>query len=257
MLEILIDKSVGNIDRNINLASITVGVFGVLITVLVIGFSFRNEGVAKNVASTEIENWLKNNAESKLDNISNKYAKDFDKHLSKAKVKLDEIADGYAKGFDNNLLDVKRIIKEIKEKEKEANDLFSRLDKNISPYNIKLLKQKSNNAKRIIEDKRTIEEWEELFLSAYYEKDYDKAIEYSKKIIEINPKNDDAYSNMGNTYDEIEQYDKAIESYKSAIEINPKKDEAYYNMGNAYRKIEQYDKAIESYNIMSPQKQTN
>jgi len=65
-------------------------------------------------------------------------------------------------------------------------------------------------------------------------KDYDKAIESYKKVIELNPKYADAYNNMGLAYGSKKDYDKAIESYKKAIELNPKDAEIYNSMGIAY-----------------------
>jgi TPR repeat protein len=82
----------------------------------------------------------------------------------------------------------------------------------------------------------------------YYEKqDYDNAIIAFKKAIEINPKHDEAYFNMGNAYGKKEDYDNAITAYKKAIEINPKNDKAYHNMGNAYDKKQDYDNAITAF----------
>jgi len=77
--------------------------------------------------------------------------------------------------------------------------------------------------------------------------EYDQAIEAYKKAIEINPKMDEAYNNMGNAYYNKGEYDQAIEAYKKAIEINPKKDEAYYNLGIAYGNKGEYDQEIEAY----------
>jgi tetratricopeptide (TPR) repeat protein len=54
------------------------------------------------------------------------------------------------------------------------------------------------------------------------------------------------YSLIGNAYDNKEEYDNAIEAYQKAIEINPKKDEAYYNMGIAYYSLGQFDEVIKA-----------
>jgi tetratricopeptide (TPR) repeat protein len=99
---------------------------------------------------------------------------------------------------------------------------------------------------------------------AYRElEEYEKAIESYKKAIEINPKKDDAYNNMGNAYDKAEKYEKAIESYKKAIKLNPKqlyKDNLKYAINNKeikenHQKLkleyEQKNKAIIGANIYS------
>lgn len=62
--------------------------------------------------------------------------------------------------------------------------------------------------------------------SAYANKgEYEKAIKSYKKSIEINPKHDNAYYNIGSCYEDLEEYEKAIESYQKAIELNPEKNE--------------------------------
>ena len=51
---------------------------------------------------------------------------------------------------------------------------------------------------------------------------------------------------MGNAYNNKGEYDNAIEAYQKAIELNPKKDEAYNNMGIAYYSLGQFDEAIKA-----------
>jgi len=77
--------------------------------------------------------------------------------------------------------------------------------------------------------------------------EYAKAIDACQKAIELNPKSDNAYNNLGNTYGYKKEYDEAIEAYKKAIELNPKNASAYYNVGIAYGRKEEYVKAMEAY----------
>ena len=74
-----------------------------------------------------------------------------------------------------------------------------------------------------------------------------EAIESYKKILEIEPKNTQAWFNLGYSYNEIGDHEKAIESYKKVVEIDSKNTLAWNNMGNIYSKIENYKKAIESF----------
>ena len=68
--------------------------------------------------------------------------------------------------------------------------------------------------------------------NAYGElKQYKEAITAYKKAVDINPKKDSAYYNMGIAYGELKKYKEAITAFKKALEINKKKDTAYYNMG--------------------------
>ncbi|MDD4950858.1 tetratricopeptide repeat protein, partial [Sulfuricurvum sp.] len=68
-----------------------------------------------------------------------------------------------------------------------------------------------------------------------------------QKAVEINPKYDRAFFNMGIVYGNKEEHDLAIEAYQKAIEINPKYAAAYFNMGIAYHNKGKYDRAIEAY----------
>jgi len=248
-------------DNSIDKLNFYVAFFAILITVLVLYITFRNEGIAKNVASEEIEKWLETKADKKLGDIVELYKNDFNKHLNDATCSLDN----------------------IKETEKEVKDLYSNLkenNENISEELKKQLKEKSDNLKESIDKEFTLIELEELFLSAYYEKEYKEAIKYSKLIIshtpsfsaynnlgraysglgennkamnsyikglELSPNNYIAYYNMGISYGKLGEHEKAITLYEKAIEINPKYDPAYYNMGNMYSNLEKYALAIESY----------
>jgi len=84
--------------------------------------------------------------------------------------------------------------------------------------------------------------------NAYYHTgNYDKAIEYYKKAIELKPDYTEAYYNMGGAYYDKGNYDKTIECCKKAIESKPDDAETYYGMGGAYYHKGNYDKAIEYY----------
>ncbi|MDR1983896.1 MAG: tetratricopeptide repeat protein [Prevotellaceae bacterium] len=77
--------------------------------------------------------------------------------------------------------------------------------------------------------------------------DYDKAIEYYNKVIELKPDTETAYNNLGIAYHNKGDNDKAIEYYKKAIELKPDDAFAYSNLGLAYDNTGNYDKAIEYY----------
>lgn len=77
--------------------------------------------------------------------------------------------------------------------------------------------------------------------------EYDKAIEYYKKAIQLNPGDQGAYYNLGNTYFIRRDYTNAIACFQNAIQLKPDSDDAYVGMGNALREQGNADKAIESY----------
>ena len=73
---------------------------------------------------------------------------------------------------------------------------------------------------------------------------YDRAIAYFNKAIELNPRDADAYNNRGLAYFEGKgQYNKAIVDYNKAIELNPRSAAAYNNRGLSYFNKRDYEKA--------------
>ena len=91
--------------------------------------------------------------------------------------------------------------------------------------------------------------------------DYDKALEYHFKALEIrkdvlgenNADTAGSYNNIGNVYDKLGDYDKALEYHFKALEIfkevlgenHPNTAMSYGNIGVVYVKLRDYDKALE------------
>lgn len=59
-------------------------------------------------------------------------------------------------------------------------------------------------------------------LLLYNEKKYEKCIEVCNEVLKIDPKNADAYNNIGAAYNELKQWQKAIDACTKALEFNPK-----------------------------------
>ena len=76
---------------------------------------------------------------------------------------------------------------------------------------------------------------------------YDQAIAYFDKAIDLNPKHSDAYNNRGLAYLYNAQHDKAISDFSKAIEINPNDAYAYNNRGDAFAIKGHFNKAIADY----------
>jgi len=74
--------------------------------------------------------------------------------------------------------------------------------------------------------------------------DYDQAIYYFSKSIDMDPKNPWAYNNRGAAYVAEGHYDRAISNYTKALEIDPKNVSFYCNRAIAFCLNEQYDQAI-------------
>ena len=56
-----------------------------------------------------------------------------------------------------------------------------------------------------------------------------------------------AYSNLGNTYKYLGDYEKAIDFHKKALEINSKYADGHFNLGTAYDQLGEFEKAQEFY----------
>ena len=74
--------------------------------------------------------------------------------------------------------------------------------------------------------------------------DYDKAVSYFDKVLEIDPKNIDALNNKGVVLGSSQQYDKAVSYFDQVLEIDPKNIDALNNKGAALIKLSEFDKAV-------------
>ncbi len=90
--------------------------------------------------------------------------------------------------------------------------------------------------------------YNDLAVISIFEKDYDNAIQFALKSIEINPQIASAYNNLGVAYaNGKKDYMRAIEYYTQAVEINSKYSIAYQNMGEAYFLSKDMEQSIASY----------
>jgi tetratricopeptide (TPR) repeat protein len=76
---------------------------------------------------------------------------------------------------------------------------------------------------------------------------FDAAIKYYKKALEIKPDYAEAYYNMGIALKDKGDLDAAIDSYKKALEIKPDYVGAYFNTGNILKDKGDLEAAIDSY----------
>ncbi len=108
-------------------------------------------------------------------------------------------------------------------------------------------KQEINREVKRNEDEFTAVQWNEKGMERYNRKDYQGAIEYFRKAIELDPKYAYPWNNLGYIYGAMGNHDKEIEYYRKAIALNPKFAFPWNNMGVTYRKLGSYDKAIECF----------
>ena len=179
---------------------------------------------------TGIDYWIKAEITLDPDDINSKI-----ENILNNKEKLKELED-VKKRADDALKEIERLKKELAEarSHNEQEELTDEQERLTDEYNEEV-------------DVLSATDWFQKGYNAFLNDDYDKAIKYNQKAIEINPDFAIAYNNMGIAYARKENYNKAIEYFKKAIEINPDDAEAYYNMGLIYADKGNYDKAIEYY----------
>ena len=158
---------------------------------------------------------------------------------------------------ENDVLKRLENVIEDKEKTKQLEDSRRRTDKALNE--IERLKQqlaqtKNENDKLKLQkeynkssNELSAEDWFQKGMNAAEIGEYDNAILYYQKSIEIDPDLATAFGNMGLAYSDKGNYNKAIECYQKVIKIDPDDAKAYVNMGNAYGYKGNYDKAIECY----------
>ena len=138
-------------------------------------------------------------------------------------------------------------LEEVKRKADEALADIAQLRKELDSTkseNDKLAKQKKY---LVASNNLSATDWLQKGYNAVTLKEYDNAILYFQKAIQLNPQYSNAYINLGNVYYEKHIPDKAIQLYEKAIELNPQNAPAYENMGNAYADKGNLDKAIQLY----------
>ena len=81
----------------------------------------------------------------------------------------------------------------------------------------------------------------------YLNGQYDLAIQYYTKSLQLDSLNIDAYLQRGNAFDDIGNYKKAIRDFKKIISLRPNDPDAYANLGYVYDNMGAYAEAVESY----------
>lgn len=78
--------------------------------------------------------------------------------------------------------------------------------------------------------------------------DFEAAIIEYSKVIEIQPKNADAYHNRGIAKAKLKDYQGAVIDFTKTIELDPNHEFGYYNRGNAKDDLNDFKSAIADYN---------
>lgn len=73
--------------------------------------------------------------------------------------------------------------------------------------------------------------------------DNNKAENYYKKSISLNYKNPEAHNNLGSLYKSLDKHEEAISCYKEAVIVDQKFFYAYHNLGNIYTTLGNFEEA--------------
>jgi len=198
---------------------------------------------------TGVEYWMKAEITIDPDDIDRKVS-----DIVNSKEKLEELED-IKKKADDALLEIERLKKELTRSKSDAEKADAE-----KAFAEKAFAEKAEAAEKAAIDQIILTkaynketdalsatDWFQKGYKAQIDKEYDKAISFYLRYIELDPDYAIAYYNLGNAYYDQGNHTKAIESYKKAIELNPDDAQAYYNLGYAYREQGNNAKAIESY----------
>jgi tetratricopeptide (TPR) repeat protein len=81
----------------------------------------------------------------------------------------------------------------------------------------------------------------------YHQKEFPKAIQAYRKVIEIDPTYVEAYNNLGIVYQTMGDLDGAFGAYQKSTEINPRYEKGYNNLGLLFMLQGRYEEALEAF----------
>jgi len=79
-------------------------------------------------------------------------------------------------------------------------------------------------------------------------KNYEAAVKYFSKAIDVNPDEAKLYHYRGLAYESCKQHASAIKDYDKAIALKPDAPEVHYSLGNIYNTLGNYDSALKNIN---------
>jgi Flp pilus assembly protein TadD, contains TPR repeats len=94
------------------------------------------------------------------------------------------------------------------------------------------------------EEKLSETQWLERGNQFFHNGNFDEAEAAYNKTIKLNPKNANAYNQLGLIYKVKKQYELAISDFTKAIEFVPNNAYVYYNRGDTYFANKQYESAV-------------
>jgi len=78
-------------------------------------------------------------------------------------------------------------------------------------------------------------------------RNYDKAVEAARKIVELNPKNEVALYNLAIMYDRLGRLEEAAQTLNETLTLKPDYTHAWFNLGIVYDKLKKHAEAVEAF----------
>jgi tetratricopeptide (TPR) repeat protein len=94
------------------------------------------------------------------------------------------------------------------------------------------------------QDKKFVLAYDDIAVCYRHLNDFDNAIKYYKKSLEIYPEGDFALTNIGVVYALKSDYKTATEYYEKLIKFHPENPEGYFGAGKNYFLLNDYEKAL-------------
>jgi tetratricopeptide (TPR) repeat protein len=113
--------------------------------------------------------------------------------------------------------------------------------------NCSSVKAREHFERCIRKNPRNPEAYIELGRLLMSQRDFEEAVNVYKTYLTIKDNDYNGHYNLAGCYQQIGEYDKAIEEYRQAIGLNPKSCESIFNLGIIFEKKNEDEKAIECY----------
>ncbi|MFO8053712.1 MAG: tetratricopeptide repeat protein [Bacteroidales bacterium] len=131
---------------------------------------------------------------------------------------------------------------------------------NLEPFNSDIIRTKANIYSQLQQYDNAIKEYkklsaeedaEEIFSNIAYEYEnmgqYVQAIHYLKKVLAVNPENDNALYELAYCYEATGKTEDSIKYFQVYLDENPLSSIAWFNLGVAYSTLDQHEEALDAF----------
>ena len=106
-----------------------------------------------------------------------------------------------------------------------------------------------SNLQIVAREPRNLQAWKQLGNDYFDTHQYQKAVDAYAKALELDPGNADILTDQGIMYRELKAYDKAIANFEKSSRLDPGHVQSLFNLGVVYAQdLKQKDKAIQVWN---------